>query len=289
MSNKPKADSLGDRMKRYEAVTRFTLPRRSFTIVRVDGRAFHTFTKGLTRPYDMNFMDAMDVAAIRLCETVAGAKFGYVQSDEISILVTDFANIDTQPWLDNVVQKWTSITASIATSAFNYEIAKQYFAKLYDPGDVSLLPHHLMSGKTPIATFDARVFQVPDFVDVENYFVWRQKDAIRNSVTMLAQSKASHKELHGKKRAQQHDIIHASGDNWTKHPSNFKNGRVIRKNTAEDWGRILGQQPEPESYRVGNWRVDDKTPVFTKERGYLHGLVPLPWEGDVIVRKAAAE
>jgi tRNA(His) guanylyltransferase len=287
MPNKPKADSLGDRMKRYESVSRYTLPRRTYTLIRVDGRAFHTFTKGLIRPYDSNLMDAMDTAAIRLCEEVAGAKFAFVQSDEISLLATDFTDIKTEPWFDGVVQKCASITASIVTAAFNYEIAKQYFSRLHDSNDPAL-PHHLLSKKTPVATFDSRVFQVPDFVEVENYFVWRQKDAIRNSVSMLAQHYASHKQLHGKNQSAQHEVIHAAGDNWANHPNGFKNGRVIRKSGVQEWGKELGQQPSPENFKVGNWFVDDNTPVFTQNREYLRSLVPIPWDNDVIVRKAAA-
>src|ERR1035437_6928588 len=100
MGNKPRTDSLGDRMKRYEATTRFLLPRRTYTILRVDGRAFHTWTRGLEKPYDLNFMYCMDSAAIALCEEIAGSRFAYVQSDEISVLGVDFLDIKPEPWLD---------------------------------------------------------------------------------------------------------------------------------------------------------------------------------------------
>jgi tRNA(His) guanylyltransferase len=281
-------DALGDRMKRFETVTKIALPRRTYTLMRIDGRAFHTFTRGLTRPYDLSLINAMDATAVALCEQIAGAQFAYVQSDEISIVAVDFLGLDTQPWFEGYVQKWASVGASIATAAFNYEIARQYFARLYDTDNVSLLAHQPLSAKKPLAVFDARVFTIPDFVEVENYFVWRQKDAIRNSVSMLAQHYASHKQLHGKNQSAQHEVIHAAGDNWANHPNGFKNGRVIRKSGVQEWGKELGQQPSPENFKVGNWFVDDNTPVFTQNREYLRSLVPIPWDNDVIVRKAAA-
>ena len=113
MANIPRKDALGDRMKRYENVTRFTLPRRTYTILRVDGRAFHSWTKGLEKPYDLNFMECMDRAAIALCSQIAGAQCAYVQSDEISVLCVDFLDIATEPWFDGSVQKFASVGASI--------------------------------------------------------------------------------------------------------------------------------------------------------------------------------
>lgn len=285
---KPKKDTLGDRMKRYEGVTRYSLPRRTYTIVRVDGRAFHTFTRGLGRPYDTRFMEAMDVAAVRLCEEIAGAKFAYVQSDEISLLAVDFGSIDTQPWFDGSLQKWASVGASIATAAFNFEIAKLYFAGAH--GQEPVGEHPALGKKKPLATFDFRAFPLPDFVEVENYFIWRQNDAMRNSVAMLAQHHASHKQLMGKKRADQHDIIHAAGDNWAKHPHGFKNGRTVRYKSPDEVIRATRGLPATEKVkalkeRTSNWFVDSAAPVFTQDRKYLRGMIPLAWEDDVIVRK----
>jgi tRNA(His) 5'-end guanylyltransferase len=179
------------RMKgQYEDRYRFMLVRRTYTIIRVDGRAFHTWTRGMERPYSIPLMVAMDNVALALCAEVSGAQLAYVQSDEISILLTDFAKIDTHAWFDNNLQKLCSISASIATAAFN----KQWTDKKQ-------------------AHFDSRVFQIPDPVEVENYFVARQKDATRNSVSMLAQHYCSAKELHGVSVEKMHDKIHEHGDN----------------------------------------------------------------------------
>jgi tRNA(His) guanylyltransferase len=264
-------DTLGDRMKRYEEATRFILPRRTYTLLRVDGRAFHSWTRGLAKPYDTDFMACIDSAAIALCEQIPGAQFAYVQSDEISVLAADFAAVDTQSWFDGNVQKWASIGAAIATMTFNLEVMKLKGVNR----DENLIP---ITKKWPNAMFDARVFTIPDPIEVENYFVWRQQDAERNSVMMLARAYASHKALAGKKRADQHEIIHKAGDNWAKHPVRFKHGGVIRRAGANEASQHGGT----------NWLVDTNTPVFTKERAYLRSLVPIIWNDDLLVRKAVA-
>ena len=270
--DKPKHDSLGDRMKAYENATRHALPAKAYTILRVDGRAFHTWTRGLKQPYDQDFMHCMDMAAIRLCEEISGTQFAYVQSDEISVLAVDFLNADTQAWFDGLIQKWASVAASIATAAFNDAVGAR----------------QSRFGKRLLATFDARVFitpattfvnkqeqleVVPAYVEAENYFVWRQQDAIRNSVAMLAQALASPKQLHGKKHAEQLEIVRAAGDDWARHPASFKSGRVIRRSGVAEWGSDIGEQPYDASYVIGNWFVDADTPVFTEDRAYLQALV----------------
>jgi tRNA(His) 5'-end guanylyltransferase len=238
------------RMKeQYEDRYRFLLPRRSYTIIRVDGRAFHTWTRGMERPYSCPLMDAMDVTALALCREISGARLGYVQSDEISVLLTDFDLIETQAWFDNNLQKLCSISASVATAAFN-----------------SYWPN-----KRP-AHFDSRVFQIPDPVEVENYFVARQKDAVRNSVAMLAQHYCSHKELHGVSNEKMHDKIHEHGDNWNNHPVRFKQGAAIAK------------QPQPayiKETKIGSVNIPEhdewaivEPPVFTKDREWLSSRVP---------------
>lgn len=160
-----KNDPMGDRMKRYEAATKLLLPRRTYTILRLDGRAFHTVTKGLNRPFDEGFHHAMVTMAINLCAEVSGSVFAYTQSDEISILMQDFASIGTEPWFGGEIQKIVSVAASYAGAHFDY----------------------------PSAHFDARVFTIPDPVEVANYFIWRQRDAARNAVLAYAQDAFGHK------------------------------------------------------------------------------------------------
>jgi len=242
------------RMKaQYEDRYRILLPRRSYTIIRVDGRAFHTWTRGLERPYDICLMKAMDEVAMALCQECAGAQLAYVQSDEVSVLLTDFAKIDTAAWFDNNMQKLCSISASLATAAFNQAV------------------RFLGWDKKP-AHFDSRVFQIPDPVEVENYFVARQKDAVRNSVSMLAQHYCSHNELHKVPVEQMHDKIYEHGDNWNNHPVRFKHGAAVIK---------VPVPGGPKQTKVGiidipphdDWAVVEP-PVFTKEREWLTVKVP---------------
>jgi tRNA(His) guanylyltransferase len=233
-------DSLGDRMKtQYEDRTRVMLPRRTYTIIRVDGRAFHSWTRGMQWPYSGTLMSLMDSAAIALCKDCAGAEFAFVQSDEINVLLTDFRKEDTQAWFDGNLQKLASISASVATAEFNINVQALGIGK-------------------PKAYFDSRAFVIPDPVEVANYFIWRQKDAERNSVAMLAQSYASAKQLNGKDRTAQHDVIHEAGDNWNDHPCDFKRGRAI-------------------IYRDQAWGVDHETPIFVENREYLSSRIPVQW------------
>lgn len=167
----PMRDDLGDRIKSdYENRTRYYLPRRTYVIIRIDGKSFHGYTRGLPRPFDLELMEDMDETAKSLCREINGARFAYVQSDEISILVTDFDSAQTEAWFDNNLQKMCSLSASIATAHFNEA------------------SHRGMKEVAALAHFDSRVFTIPDPVEAYNYFVWRQQDATRNSVTMTAQA-----------------------------------------------------------------------------------------------------
>lgn len=232
-------DDLGNRMKsQYEDRTRYFLPRRSYTIVRVDGKAFHSYTKKCKRPYDLNFMSYMDRTAMYLCEKLQGSQFAYVQSDEISVLLTDFYKPTTSAWFDGNIQKISSVAASLATGIFNHITSEDCF------GD-------------EIAAFDARCFTIPDNVEVENYFIWRQQDCTKNSISMAAQSQFSHKELHGKNGKEMQEMLFQKGINWNEYPWQFKRGRTI-------------------VYSETQWMMPE-TPIFTQDRDFLKGRIPLHW------------
>lgn len=201
-----KGDGIGDRMKRnYEDRTRYFLPRRTYILVRIDGKAFHTYTRNLEKPYDATFNTDMDVAAAYLLGESTGGQFCYVQSDEISLLLTDFAEQDTQGWFDNNLQKLCSVCASLVTAKFNQR----------RPGKV--------------AAFDARVFSISDPAEVANYFVWRTRDCVRNSILVLGQAYFSAKELHGKNTSQVQDMLILEGVNWSEQADRFKNGRLLNR------------------------------------------------------------
>jgi tRNA(His) 5'-end guanylyltransferase len=226
----------------YEDRTRFFLPRRTYTIVRVDGKAFHSYCRGMEKPYDKTFMGLMDKVAAFMLKELMGAEFAYVQSDEISFLLTDFAKPNTEAWFDGNVQKITSVSAAMATAYFN------------DGAYWSGLP-----------MFDSRVFTIPDHVEVENYFIWRQQDAVRNSILMLAQHYYSPAQMHGKNCSVLQDMIHEKGDNWNDHPARFKRGGFVYYDRTTE--------PYP------SWQVHSECPTFTSEDGrpFLRSLIPIHW------------
>ena len=233
-------DDLGTRMKeRYENRSQILLPRRTYAILRLDGKAFHTFTASMQKPFDGCIVQVMDITAQVLCDEIQGAQFAYSQSDEISVLLTDFTVAKTDAWFDYNIQKITSIAGSLATAAFNANLMA------------------LLGQYAKWALFDARVFVIPDPVEVSNYFVWRQKDWIRNSIQMLAQSLYSHKELHEKNCQDMHEMIHQKGQNWAKLPDRLKNGGFVVRNEERKWQIIPA------------W-------VFTQDRERLAKLIPVP-------------
>ena len=180
-------DLLGSRMKEYEQVTKTYLPRMTPVIIRIDGRAFHTYTRKLKKPFDDNFVKIMQNVCLKLCQNIQNCVLGYVQSDEISLLLVDYYDINTSAWFNNQVQKMVSVSASMATLYFNEEINKLHKEKSVENYEYF---------KENLATFDSRVFALP-LHEVVNYFIWRQKDASRNSVNVVAQSFFNAKELEG--------------------------------------------------------------------------------------------
>jgi len=211
-----KNDSLGNRIKLYEAAYNQTLTPRMPVIIRVDGRAFHTYTKGLFRPFDHNLMAAMEEAAVQTAKEMQGFKLGYIQSDEASFLITDFDELDTQGWFAYELNKIVSLTASIFTAQFNHLTTM--------PCWFEAVPCDRMVNR--LATFDARAFNVP-VDDVPNVFIWRQRDWERNSLQMLARSYFSAKELHNKGRQDIHDMLHGINVNWAHRHPREKNGTFI--------------------------------------------------------------
>jgi len=194
-------DSLGDRMKRYERAHDIALPPRMPVIVRVDGRAFHTWTRGFSRPFDERLIFWMDSVAEQLCRELDGAQVAYVQSDEISVLLHNYKRFATQPWLSNRLQKVCSLSAAIASASMT-----------------------LLAGR--VAHFDARAFVLPES-EVTNYFLWRQQDATRNSLQMLARSLYSHSECDEKNQADMQEMCFQKGQNWNDLAPELKRGRCI--------------------------------------------------------------
>lgn len=193
--------SLGDRMKdAYEARSRTYLTRRTPVILRLDGKAFHTFTRGCDKPFDQKLIDAMTTTAQYLVDNIQGARLSYTQSDEISILLCDYDRHETHAWFDYQVQKMCSVAASMATAMFN---------KAYE--------------SNALAMFDCRAFILPK-EEVSNYFLWRYQDWARNSVSMVAQSMFSHKTLQHKNVVEMERMILAKGWEWLQYPGSWRHG-----------------------------------------------------------------
>ena len=202
-------DTLGDRIKKYERASRPFLTPNSPVLIRVDGKAFHTWTKHMDKPFDHGLIKAMQEATLRTAEQMQGFKLGYIQSDEATFMITDTDRLESQPWMDYNVNKLVSVTASMFTCHFNHA-AQQCF------GTRELAP----------AFFDARAFNVP-VEDAANAFLWRQRDWERNSLSMTARYIVGHHRLQGKKRDQLHEMLHQFGFNWADLEPVLKNGTWV--------------------------------------------------------------
>lgn len=263
-------DTLGGRMKDYEDISRIYLRRRSAVIIRIDGKAFHSFTRGFKRPFDGLFMNAMRQTAKYLCENISGCKLAYIQSDEISLLLTDYDTKETRAWFDNNLQKLVSVSASMATMAFNKAISKD-FAEIVENSAAKAenLPENASSEQTRYfqavqssiekgAMFDCRAFILPKD-EVCNYFIWRQQDATRNSILMVAQHYFSHAQLQGKSCDVLQDMLFKDhGVNWNDYPVDQKRGSCVVRCTTEVNGA-----------KRNKWTIDLNIPIFTQDREYI--------------------
>ena len=276
MKNKEK-DSLGDRMKEnYENRSKTYLVRRTPVIVRLDGKSFHTFTKGFKRPYDEIFHTAMNNTLKYLCENIQGCKLGYTQSDEITLLLMDDDTLTTDAFFDYNVQKVCSITASMATLKFN-----QYFRTAcneFFAGKSNLGNYHttMMCAKDKGAMFDSRCFNIPK-EEIENCFIWRQQDCTRNAIQMLGQTIFSHKDLQGKSCNNIQDMLMLQrGINFNDMPIEFKRGVCCVK-------EIYYPAPAPgyedcdidASTARTRWVIDKNIPIFTQDRLYIYKSIEI--------------
>lgn len=266
-------DTLGDRMKSYENVERKYLIHRMPVILRLDGRAFHTFTRGFQKPFDSVFRTAMERTMLYLCENIQGCVLGYQQSDEISLVLTDYKKLNTSAWFEYNVQKCVSIAASMASIAFNKyfreEVEKWRWKNLPvndedtllalsgDEVSKNLKQYQIYISKFDTATFDARIFNIP-FSEVTNCIYWRQLDASRNSILSLGQAYFSHNDLHGKSCADIQDMLVLDKKvNWNDLPTYEKRGSCARRVESDS-------SPRPK------WEVDHDIPIFKADgRTYI--------------------
>jgi tRNA(His) 5'-end guanylyltransferase len=266
------------RMKKYEYVTRTYLTTRTPAIIRIDGRAFHTLTRGFKRPFDEILAGAMQDTMKYLCENIQGCALGYTQSDEITLVLVDYKTLETSAWFDYNIQKCVSVSASMATLAFNKffkERNESWWFGLTDKwvksgmtkntfipdSDIELYSKHSLAISQKGAMFDARVFNIPK-EEVCNNILWRQQDAIRNSIQMVGHANFSDKQMHGKNTSEIKEmLLSEKGIDWNDLPTKFQRGSCCIKTFDEQTGR-------------SEWIIDNEIPIFkAKGRKYIEDLI----------------
>lgn len=303
----PVHDDLGTRMKEfYEGVPKTRLMRRTPVAIRIDGKAFHTFTRGFKRPFDEILIKSMQETTKYLCEHIQGCVLGYTQSDEITLILVDYKHLDSSAWFDYEVQKLCSISASMATMAFNQiftnnihmmmchfhygeDVDEQIVKEEYGLTDEDLASGSdfwenrwtLYQQKMGTAMFDARAFNIPR-EEVTNLVYWRQLDATRNSIQMVGQANFSHKELQNKSCNMIQDMLHEKkGINWNDFPTHQKRGTCVvrRPGKLEIERKVIEQDfGEPEVREIARqyyeWVIDKEIPIFKGEgRKYIEDLI----------------
>ena len=252
--------SLEDRMKAYEAIPKNFLMRRTPVIIRIDGKAFHTFTHGFEKPFDSIIQKCMEATMKYCCENTQGCVLGYTQSDEISLILCDYQRLETDAWFGYNVQKIVSISASLATIAFNQALSSITADIFRKNGDKFTEKTEFLFGKIDQgALFDSRCFSLSK-EEVCNYMIWRQRDATRNSILGLAQSLYSQKQIEGINTKKLQDKMFTEKDvNWNDLTVYQKQGSCCIK--VED-----------------EWVIDDNIPIFSQDRDYINSRIEFPDE-----------
>lgn len=252
-------DKLGDRMKGYENIERRFLMSKSPTLIRLDGKAFHSFTRGFQKPFDNVLMESMWDTAKYLCENIMGCKIAYVQSDEITLLLTDYDNISTESWFNKNIQKMASISSSMATLAFNKSFSERIQSLDIDEFGKFI---NIYKKREFTALFDSRVFNMPK-EEVCNAFIWRQQDATRNAIQMVGRAHFSHKTLQGKSCNQIQELLYQEKN------INFNNIPTYQKRGA----CIIKEYYDKDGVQRSRWIVDKDIPIFTSDRLYIEKYI----------------
>ena len=288
---------LAKRMKQYEHVSQSVLMRRMPVIMRLDGKAFHTFTRGFERPFDKILVKSMQETMKYLCQNIQGCVLGYTQSDEITLVLVDYKKLTSDAWFDNEVQKMCSIGASMATMAFNKsfldEVDLEYslrFDEIQDNQELSKYEKQSLEeelentfdiyyDKVNKAMFDCRVFNLPK-EEVTNCIYWRQLDASRNSIQMVGQASFSHRELMNKTCNQIQDMLMTQREiNWNDLDTTYKRGSCCVKEEYfepnEDGKYVKNECGEAiNGVRRTKWVIDNEIPIFKGDgRAYIDDLV----------------
>ena len=282
----PAHDDLGVRMKTfYEQIPKTKLMRRCPVAIRIDGKAFHTFTRNFQKPFDEVLIKSMQETMKYLCENIQGCVLGYTQSDEITLILVDYKKLTSSAWFDYEVQKICSIAASMATMAFNnifskyvkeFDLELAYNDNGIDTEENRKLWEIYKKAINKGAMFDARCFNIPK-EEVTNLVYWRQLDASRNSIQMVGQANFSHKELQNKSCNDIQDMLMTQkGINWNDLPTYQKRGSCCVRNkiVIESDGVMVTAQLRDTSKSENEWIIDTDIPIFKGEgREYVDRLV----------------
>lgn len=266
-------DNLGDRMKGYENKTRIYLEPKTPVIVRLDGRAFHTITHGFKKPFDDVMIACMEQTLQALCENVSGVLLGYTQSDEITLLLGDWAKEDTQLFFNGNILKIASVTASTATIVFNKALLAE-IEKLRAMGaDTSCYEKAYNTN----AMFDSRCFNVP-FSEVVNSLIWRQHDAIRNSKQAVAQASYSAHELNGLSCEELITKLESEkGIIWGNYPIYQQRGILCERVTVTEEITYVSKRTKEEKKTTvtrNKWLLNHEMPLFNEIRNRIESSFP---------------
>lgn len=274
---------LAARMKDfYENPAKTQLLRRMPVAIRLDGKAFHTFTRGFQKPFDPVLMDTMQRTMKYLCENIQGCIFGYTQSDEITLILTDYQKLTSEAWFNYEVQKMASVSASMATVAFNKYFSENIikYNSTHDPlieGNKRLIERYVNAAEKG-AMFDARCFNIPK-EEVTNLIYWRQLDATRNSIQMVGQACFSHVKLKDKTCNDIQDMLMTQcGINWNDFTIPCKRGtaciKIEEKETIKEPNVYFGEQIGERIIVRRKWKIDYKIPIFKgADRDYIDKLI----------------
>ena len=271
------------RMKKYEQTSKTVLVSRMPVIIRIDGKAFHTFTKKFKKPFDDILIKTMQETTKYLCENIQGCVLGYTQSDEITLVLVDYKSLDTDNWFDNEVQKICSISASMATMKFN-KIFEKYVEEFYrentklvvtenesnivfNSEENKNLYENYLKAIEKGAMFDSRCFNIPK-EEVCNNIYWREQDAIRNSIQMVAHTLFTNKELHKKNTTELKEMLLTKNFDFDKLETFKQRGTCIIKKP------ITLTRENGDTFERNKWVIDKNIPIFIgDDRNYIENLI----------------
>lgn len=282
----PVHDDLGMRMKTfYEQIPKTKLMRRCPVIIRLDGRSFHSFTKGFQKPFDEVLVKSMQETMKYLCENIQGCVLGYTQSDEITLILVDYKKLNSDAFFDYEVQKMCSIAASMATMAFNKAFERNADVFLFNEvtdeyanilSETKYQLHHTyIKAQEKGAMFDARCFNIPK-EEVTNLIYWRQLDCTRNSIQMVGQANFSHKELQNKTCNMIQDMLMTQkGINWNDTPTHLKRGSCcVKSDSKTTCASYVDGEVKTWTAERPHWYIDTQIPIFKGEgREYIESRI----------------